>query len=73
MDAERAFDVILEPQDDGSYTAYVPDLPGCVSEGTTLEEATEMIGEAIALYLESRTEHNWSLPRVEHRKVVPAA
>jgi predicted RNase H-like HicB family nuclease len=31
-----------------------------------------MIGEAIALYLESRQEHHWPLPKIEHRKVAPA-
>jgi antitoxin HicB len=51
------FDVVFEPQVEGGYTVYVPDLPGCVSEGETLEEATAMIREAMALYLESRSEH----------------
>ncbi len=67
------FDVIFEPQDEGGYTAYVPDLPGCVSEGETIEEATAMIQEAMALYLESREERGWALPKVEHRKLAPAA
>lgn len=67
------FDVIFEPQDEGGYTAYVPDLPGCVSEGETLEEATAMIQEAMALYLESREVHGWVLPKIEHRKLAPAA
>ena len=73
MDRQQEFDVFFEPQEEGGYTAYVPDLPGCISEGETLEEAVEMIGEAMALYLESRQEHGWPLPRVEHRKVAPAA
>jgi predicted RNase H-like HicB family nuclease len=67
------FDVVFEAQDEGGYTAYVPDLPGCVSEGETLEEATAMIQEAMALYLESREERGWALPKVEHRKLAPAA
>jgi predicted RNase H-like HicB family nuclease len=67
------FDVIFEPQDEGGYTAYVPDLPGCVSEGETLEEATAMIQEAMALYLESRQERGWALPKIEHRKLVSRA
>jgi predicted RNase H-like HicB family nuclease len=44
--------VILEPSDDGGFTVYVPSLPGCISEGETLEEALENIREAIDLYLE---------------------
>ena len=35
-------------------SAYVRDLPGCVSEGDTIDDTTAMIGEAIARYLESR-------------------
>lgn len=69
MANEREFDVVLEPQPEGGYTVYVPDLPGCVSEGDTAEEATEMIRDAIAGYLESRRENAWPLPEVEHRKV----
>jgi len=44
--------VILEPSEDGGYTATVPALPGCISEGDSREEALENIKEAIALYLE---------------------
>ena len=46
------FEVVLEPCDDGGYTVYVPRLPGCISEGETVEEALENIQEAILLYLE---------------------
>jgi len=44
--------VILEASDEGGYTATVPALPGCISEGDTREEALANIREAIALYLE---------------------
>jgi len=44
--------VILEPSDEGGYTAIVPALPGCISEGDTREEALRNIREAIDLYLE---------------------
>ncbi len=44
--------VILEPSEDGGYTALVPALPGCISEGDTREEALRNIEEAIRLYLE---------------------
>ena len=44
--------VILEPSEEGGYTAIVPALPGCVSEGNTREEALKNIREAIELYLE---------------------
>ena len=44
--------VVFEPSDEGGYTVYVPALPGCISEGDTLEEARQNIREAIELYLE---------------------
>jgi predicted RNase H-like HicB family nuclease len=44
--------VVLEPSDDGGFTAVVPSLPGCISEGDTREEAVANIREAIELYLE---------------------
>jgi len=44
--------VMLEPSEDGGYTAIVPSLPGCVSEGDSKEEALAKVREAIALYLE---------------------
>jgi len=44
--------VVVEPSDEGGYTAVVPALPGCISEGDTREEALRNIEEAIRLYLE---------------------
>ncbi len=46
------FDVVLEKQKEGGYTAYVPKLPGCISEGETQAEALKNIKEAIGLYWE---------------------
>jgi predicted RNase H-like HicB family nuclease len=44
--------VVLEPSDEGGFTAVVPALPGCISEGDTREEALGNIQEAIRLYLD---------------------
>jgi predicted RNase H-like HicB family nuclease len=44
--------VVLEPSDEGGYTAYVPSLPGCISEGEDVKEALANICEAVGLYLE---------------------
>jgi len=52
--------IVLEPSDEGGYTAYVPSLPGCISEGDTRAEAMANIMEAIDLYLEPVEE---DLPR----------
>lgn len=44
--------IVLEPSDEGGFTAYVPALPGCISEGDSRDEALQNIREAIELYLE---------------------
>jgi predicted RNase H-like HicB family nuclease len=44
--------VVFEPSEEGGYTAHVPALPGCISEGDTLDDARRNILEAIMLYLE---------------------
>ncbi len=44
--------VVLEPSEEGGYTAIVPALPGCISEGETREDVLANIQEAIRLYLE---------------------
>lgn len=44
--------IVLEPSDEGGFTAIVPALPGCLSEGAPREEALTNVQEAIALYLE---------------------
>ena len=41
------FKVILEPSDEGGYTAFVPSSPGCISEGDTKEEAIQLYIEPI--------------------------
>ena len=47
------YNVVFNTEDEGGYSCYVPDLPGCVSQGETFEEASNNIKEAIELYLES--------------------
>ena len=45
--------ILLEEQEEGGYTAHVPALQGCISQGETVEETLKNIREAIELYLES--------------------
>ncbi len=44
--------LVLQKSEEGGYTALVPALPGCISEGDTREQALANIREAIELYLE---------------------
>lgn len=45
-----------------NYGAYVPDLPGCVATGATVEEVETMIREAIELHLEGMEEDGLPIP-----------
>jgi predicted RNase H-like HicB family nuclease len=53
---------VIEKAPDGSYSAYLPDLPGCVACGDTREEARQLIREAVALHIESLREHGEDVP-----------
>jgi predicted RNase H-like HicB family nuclease len=54
--------VIFE-QGDTSYGAYVPDLPGCVAVGDSLEDVKRLIREAIAFHLEGLREEGMPIPQ----------
>ncbi len=46
----------------GSYSAYVPDLPGCVSAGASREEVIQLMREAIPSHIESMSGHGEPIP-----------
>ena len=46
----------------GNYSAYVPDLPGCVATGSTIEEVETEIREAIELHLDGLREDGLPIP-----------
>ncbi len=54
--------VVIERGDDGSYSAFVPDLPGCVTSGATVDETRALIREAILLHIESLRGHGEFVP-----------
>jgi len=56
------FTVILSPEADGGYSVVCPAIPGCVSQGDTLDEALANIREAILLCLEVRHEQGLPAP-----------
>jgi len=56
------FRVLLERDEDDIYLAKVPELPGCISQGKTREEALKNIAEAIEAYLESLKKHGEPIP-----------
>lgn len=54
--------VVIEQSKDG-YGAYVPDLPGCVAVGDTVEEVENLIREAIAWHIEGLREDGLEIPQ----------
>lgn len=55
--------VLEEDPDEGGYVVTVPDLPGCVTEGDTFDEAIAMAKEAISLYIETLIARGRPIPQ----------
>jgi predicted RNase H-like HicB family nuclease len=55
------YTVIFEPGPK-NWSAYVPDLPGCIAAGATREETAQLIREAIALHIEALREDGEEVP-----------
>jgi len=53
---------VIEPSDDGTFSAYVPDLPGCVSSGSSVDEVRVLIEEAVAMHIDSLRSHAEAVP-----------
>ena len=64
QDVERI--IVIHRDESGGYWVNVPSLPGCMSDGATLREACEMIGDAMELYIEVVTEDGTALPPENH-------
>lgn len=60
------FDIVIEKEpEDAGYYAYVPSLPGCLSNGKTIEEARNNIREAVIQHLEACRGRNIPVPQRE--------
>ena len=58
--------VVIEKAE-GNYSAYVPDLPGCVAAGATVAEAEKLIREAIEFHLSGLREDGQPIPQPSSR------
>jgi predicted RNase H-like HicB family nuclease len=63
------FEVELEKEEDGRWSAAIPLLPGCATWGYTREEALESLREAAKAYLEVLFEEGRSLPKEVTEKI----
>ncbi len=61
------YGIVIE-RAEGNYSAYVPDLPGCIAAGDSIDEVTRSIREAIALHIKGMREDGLQVP--EPRTVV---
>ncbi|MGO9621484.1 MAG: type II toxin-antitoxin system HicB family antitoxin [Desulfobaccales bacterium] len=57
--------LIIVEKANGNYSAYCPDLPGCVATGKTRKEVLERMKEAIKLHLEGMKEDKISVPQMK--------
>ena len=64
--------VVIEKTDNG-YSAYLPDLPGCIAAGDTLEETEDLIQEAVAYHLELLRESGDPIPEPQTTTVLVEA
>ncbi len=62
---------VFEPDPDGGYHAYAPELPGLHTEGETLEEAVSNAEEALALYVEGQRDEGRTLDMGVVRRTLP--
>jgi antitoxin HicB len=66
------YTIILQPdQEEGGYTITVPALPGCITQGETVDEAIEMAKDAIRLHIEALVADGQPVPREdEHPQAI---
>ncbi len=57
------YPALFESCEEGGYTVTFPDLPGCITEGDTPDEALSMAKEALSLYLYNMEEDNEVIPK----------
>ena len=57
----RRYAIVIE-RAETNYSAYAPDVPGCVATGDTVEEVTELMREALALHFEATADAGEPVP-----------
>ncbi|MGH7202961.1 MAG: type II toxin-antitoxin system HicB family antitoxin [Candidatus Levyibacteriota bacterium] len=65
-----SYTAIFEPAEEGGYIVSIPALPGCVTQGETFEEATEMIKDAMEGYLVVLQEEGEEVPEEKENVII---
>lgn len=69
MAEKREYEIVLQPEPEGGFSVFVPELPSVSTQGETLEEARQMAREAIEVYLEVMREDGLELPSIQRSSV----
>jgi predicted RNase H-like HicB family nuclease len=67
----REIELVFEPQEEGGYHVYSPDLPGLHTQGEDMDDAMASANEAVALYVEGLREDGESLDMGVIRRKIP--
>jgi predicted RNase H-like HicB family nuclease len=71
MSEAREIELVFEPDEEGGYHVYAPDLPGLHTQGEDIEDASRNVEEALALYVEGLREDGGSLDTGVIRRKFP--
>ena len=71
MEAPREVEFVFEPQQEGGYHVYAPEMPGLHTQGDSLDEATDNARQALALYVDGLREDGRSLESGIVRRRLP--
>ncbi len=69
MAHEREYEIVLQPEPEGGFSVFVPDLPSVATQGETVEEAYAMAKEAIEGYLDVMRKEGLPIPAVQRGRV----
>jgi predicted RNase H-like HicB family nuclease len=58
----KSYIAILMPEDEGGYSVFFPDVPGCVTQGEDMSEAQEMAAEVLSGWMEVAADEGMPLP-----------
>lgn len=62
MKTKYVFPAVFEPETDGGYSIYVPDVPGCYTQSDTIEDGLQRIQDALCLMLYDMEERGDAIP-----------
>ncbi|MDR3304936.1 MAG: type II toxin-antitoxin system HicB family antitoxin [Clostridiales Family XIII bacterium] len=70
MKMDKVYPAIFHKEEDGTFWVEFPDLPGCLTDGETLEEAIKNAGDVLGVYLATRDEENLDIPASSDIKLI---